>query len=162
MLPSLLTMWGLVTTLQGFSLFLSFRSLNNLNGSRVRSHIFWTSCLPLLSRSFGGLVHSQPCIHLLLTLVQGGVLPGLVLYLSFFYPRQLLHWRYIPMILPHTVTQVCAECLSSSRQPLLLAPSPAFLLLPSCIWMVLVTNEAGRGYLSLRDFSRCVSEYSPS
>ena len=27
-------------------------------------------------------------------------MPGLVLYLSFFYPRQLLHWRYIPMILP--------------------------------------------------------------
>jgi len=54
MLPTLLTMWGLVTTLQGFYFLLFFRS--GAEGFRFCSHLFWTPCLPILSRSFGGLV----------------------------------------------------------------------------------------------------------
>lgn len=33
-------------------------------------------------------------------------MPGLVLYLSYFYPRQLMHWRYISMILPHVAYSI--------------------------------------------------------
>lgn len=58
-LPTLLVLWGLVTTLQGF--------VHDYSGL-------------LICRFFLGLL-------------EGGLLPGLILYLSFFYPRQLLHWR---------------------------------------------------------------------
>ncbi|KAF9459860.1 major facilitator superfamily domain-containing protein [Collybia nuda] len=59
MLPTMLTLWGVVTTLQG----------------AVTSYAGLLAC-----RFFLGLF-------------EGGVLPGLVLYLSFFYPRQQLQWR---------------------------------------------------------------------
>ncbi|KAJ2915912.1 hypothetical protein MD484_g4529, partial [Candolleomyces efflorescens] len=59
MLPTMLTLWGLVTTLQG--MVTSYKGL-------------------LAARFFLGLL-------------EGGVFPGLVLYLSFFYPRQRLQWR---------------------------------------------------------------------
>ncbi|KAF5335333.1 hypothetical protein D9611_011736 [Ephemerocybe angulata] len=59
LLPTLLTLWGVVTTLQG--LVTSYKGL-------------------LAARFFLGLF-------------EGGVFPGLVLYLSFFYPRHMLQWR---------------------------------------------------------------------
>ncbi|KAF8629371.1 hypothetical protein AX17_005667 [Amanita inopinata Kibby_2008] len=59
MLPTMLTLWGIVTTLQGV--------VHNYQGL-------------LACRFFLGLF-------------EGGVFPGLVLYLSFFYPRQKLQWR---------------------------------------------------------------------
>ncbi|KAF8519874.1 major facilitator superfamily domain-containing protein [Hysterangium stoloniferum] len=59
MLPSMLTLWGIVTTLQG------------------------------VVKSYHGLL----VCRFFLGLFEGGVFPGLVLYLSFFYPRQRLQWR---------------------------------------------------------------------
>ena len=59
LLPTLLTLWGVVTTAQG----------------AVKSYEGLLAC-----RFFLGLA-------------EGGVFPGLVLYLSFFYPRQKLNWR---------------------------------------------------------------------
>ncbi|TFK21501.1 MFS general substrate transporter [Coprinopsis marcescibilis] len=59
MLPTMLTLWGVVTVLQG--IVSSYRGL-------------------LIARFFLGLL-------------EGGVLPGLVLYLSSFYPRRRLQWR---------------------------------------------------------------------
>ncbi|KIL64781.1 hypothetical protein M378DRAFT_126308 [Amanita muscaria Koide BX008] len=59
MLPTMLTLWGVVATLQGV--------VTNYSGL-------------LACRFFLGLF-------------EGGVFPGLVLYLSFFYPRQMLQWR---------------------------------------------------------------------
>ncbi|KDR84326.1 hypothetical protein GALMADRAFT_707697 [Galerina marginata CBS 339.88] len=59
MLPTMLTLWGVVTALQGV--------VHNYHGL-------------LACRFFLGLL-------------EGGVFPGLVLYLSFFYPRQMLQWR---------------------------------------------------------------------
>lgn len=59
MLPTMLTLWGVVTTLQGV--------VHNYHGL-------------LACRFFLGLL-------------EGGVFPGLVLYLSLFYPRQQLQWR---------------------------------------------------------------------
>ncbi|RXW24368.1 hypothetical protein EST38_g1480 [Candolleomyces aberdarensis] len=57
MLPAMLTLWGVVTTLQ--------------------------------VTSYGGLLAAR----FFLGLLEGGVFPGLVLYLSLFYPRQRLQWR---------------------------------------------------------------------
>ncbi|KAJ3526219.1 hypothetical protein NMY22_g10250 [Coprinellus aureogranulatus] len=59
MLPTMLTLWGVVTTLQG--------TVTSYSGL-------------LVARFFLGLL-------------EGGVFPGLVLYLSSFYPRQRLQWR---------------------------------------------------------------------
>ncbi|KAF5327673.1 hypothetical protein D9619_005010 [Psilocybe cf. subviscida] len=59
MLPTMLALWGIVTTLQG-----TVKTYHGL----------------LVCRFFLGLF-------------EGGVFPGLVLYLSFFYPRQRLNWR---------------------------------------------------------------------
>ncbi|KAJ3576373.1 hypothetical protein NP233_g462 [Leucocoprinus birnbaumii] len=59
MLPTMLTLWGVVTTLQG------------------------------VVTSYSGLLAAR----FFLGLLEGGVFPGLVLYLSFFYPRQRLQWR---------------------------------------------------------------------
>ncbi|KAF8219144.1 MFS general substrate transporter [Tricholoma matsutake] len=59
MLPTMLTLWGVVTTLQG------------------------------IVSSYKGLLAAR----FFLGLLEGGVFPGLVLYLSFFYPRQQLQWR---------------------------------------------------------------------
>ncbi|KAH9485871.1 putative transporter [Psilocybe cubensis] len=59
MLPTMLTLWGIVTTLQG------------------------------VVKSYHGLL----ACRFFLGLFEGGVFPGLVLYLSFFYPRQKLQWR---------------------------------------------------------------------
>ncbi|KAG6815558.1 hypothetical protein H0H87_000568 [Tephrocybe sp. NHM501043] len=59
MLPTMLTLWGIITTLQGV--------VHNYAGI-------------LACRFFLGLC-------------EGGVFPGLVLYLSFWYPRQQLQWR---------------------------------------------------------------------
>ncbi|KAF8198500.1 major facilitator superfamily domain-containing protein [Pholiota molesta] len=59
MLPTMLTLWGLVSTLQG------------------------------VVRSYSGLL----ACRFFLGLFEGGVFPGLVFYLSFFYPRQQLQWR---------------------------------------------------------------------
>jgi MFS family permease len=59
MLPTMLTLWGIVTTLQG------------------------------VVKSYHGLLAAR----FFLGLLEGGVFPGLVLYLSFFYPRQQLQWR---------------------------------------------------------------------
>ncbi|KAF9459783.1 major facilitator superfamily domain-containing protein [Collybia nuda] len=59
MLPTMLTLWGVVTTLQG------------------------------VVKSYQGLL----ACRFFLGLFEGGVFPGLVLYLSFFYPRQQLQWR---------------------------------------------------------------------
>ncbi|KAF9445153.1 MFS general substrate transporter [Macrolepiota fuliginosa MF-IS2] len=63
MLPTMLTLWGVVTTLQGKYL-------------RVVT-------------TYGGLL----ACRFFLGMLEGGVFPGLVLYLSFFYPRQRLQWR---------------------------------------------------------------------
>ncbi|KAJ3507119.1 hypothetical protein NLJ89_g6486 [Agrocybe chaxingu] len=63
MLPTMLTLWGIVTTLQG------------------KSHC--------VVRTYHGLL----VCRFFLGLLEGGVFPGLVLYLSFFYPRQRLQWR---------------------------------------------------------------------
>jgi len=59
MLPTMLTLWGIVTALQG------------------------------VVKSYQGLL----ACRFFLGLLEGGVFPGLVLYLSFFYPRQKLQWR---------------------------------------------------------------------
>ncbi|RDB27444.1 hypothetical protein Hypma_004085 [Hypsizygus marmoreus] len=59
MLPTMLTLWGVVTTLQG------------------------------IVKSYSGLLAAR----FFLGLLEGGVFPGLVLYLSCFYPRQKLQWR---------------------------------------------------------------------
>ncbi|KAF9459883.1 major facilitator superfamily domain-containing protein, partial [Collybia nuda] len=59
MLPTMLTLWGVVTTLEG-----TVTTYQRL----------------LVCRFFIGLF-------------EGGVFPGLVLYLSYFYPRQQLQWR---------------------------------------------------------------------
>ncbi|TFK36156.1 major facilitator superfamily domain-containing protein [Crucibulum laeve] len=59
MLPTMLTLWGVVTTLQG------------------------------VVKTYHGLL----VCRFFLGLLEGGVFPGLVLYLSFFYPRQRLHLR---------------------------------------------------------------------
>ncbi|PPQ89888.1 hypothetical protein CVT25_004810 [Psilocybe cyanescens] len=59
MLPTMLTLWGIVTTLQG------------------------------VVKTYHGLL----ACRFFLGLFEGGVFPGLVLYLSFFYPRQKLQWR---------------------------------------------------------------------
>ncbi|KAH6908856.1 major facilitator superfamily domain-containing protein [Coprinopsis sp. MPI-PUGE-AT-0042] len=59
LLPTMLTLWGIATTLQG--LVTSYKAL-------------------LAARFFLGLF-------------EGGVFPGLVLYLSSFYPRKRLQWR---------------------------------------------------------------------
>ncbi|KAF8070301.1 major facilitator superfamily domain-containing protein [Lyophyllum atratum] len=59
LLPTLLTLWGVVTTLQG------------------------------VVKSYSGLL----ACRFFLGLLEGGVLPGLVLYLSFFYPREKLQSR---------------------------------------------------------------------
>ncbi|KAF8626447.1 hypothetical protein AX15_004872 [Amanita polypyramis BW_CC] len=59
LLPTMLTLWGVVTTLQGV--------VYNYQGL-------------LACRFFLGMF-------------EGGVFPGLVLYLSMFYPRQMLQWR---------------------------------------------------------------------
>ncbi|PPQ95882.1 hypothetical protein CVT26_015574 [Gymnopilus dilepis] len=59
MLPTMLTLWGVVTTLQGVA------------------HNY----------------HALLVCRFFLGLFEGGVFPGLVLYLSFFYPRQQLQWR---------------------------------------------------------------------
>ncbi|KAF8960454.1 major facilitator superfamily domain-containing protein [Flammula alnicola] len=59
MLPTMLTLWGIITTLQG------------------------------VVHSYHGLL----ACRFFLGLCEGGVFPGLVLYLSFFYPRQQLQWR---------------------------------------------------------------------
>ncbi|KAF5324080.1 hypothetical protein D9619_011224 [Psilocybe cf. subviscida] len=59
MLASMLTLWGLVTTMQG------------------------------VIRNYAGLL----VCRFFLGLFEGGILAGLVLYCSFFYPRQKLQWR---------------------------------------------------------------------
>ncbi|KAJ3576981.1 hypothetical protein NP233_g27 [Leucocoprinus birnbaumii] len=59
MLPAMLALWGVVTTLQG------------------------------VVKSYSGLLAAR----FFLGMLEGGVFPGLVLYLSFFYPRQRLQWR---------------------------------------------------------------------
>ncbi|RDB17458.1 hypothetical protein Hypma_001625 [Hypsizygus marmoreus] len=59
MLPTMLTLWGVVTTLQG------------------------------IVKNYEGLL----ACRFFLGLLEGGVFPGLVLYLSCFYPRQKLQWR---------------------------------------------------------------------
>ncbi|KAG6917453.1 hypothetical protein DXG01_002430 [Tephrocybe rancida] len=63
MLPTMLTLWGIVTTLQGI--------VHDYTGI-------------LVCRFFLGLC-------------EGGVFPGLVLYLSFWYPRQQLQWRFVAL-----------------------------------------------------------------
>jgi len=59
MLPTMLTLWGVITTAQG------------------------------AVKSYGGLL----ACRFFLGLMEGGVFPGLVLYLSSFYPRKRLHMR---------------------------------------------------------------------
>ncbi|KAL0573852.1 hypothetical protein V5O48_008093 [Marasmius crinis-equi] len=59
MLPTMLTLWGIVTTLQG------------------------------LVKSYSGLLAAR----FFLGLLEGGVFPGLVLYLSYFYPRYKMNLR---------------------------------------------------------------------
>ncbi|KAF5349217.1 hypothetical protein D9756_009501 [Leucocoprinus leucothites] len=59
MLPTMLALWGIVTTLQG------------------------------VVKTYSGLLAAR----FFLGLLEGGVFPGLVLYLSCFYPRQKLQWR---------------------------------------------------------------------
>jgi sugar phosphate permease len=59
MLPTMLTLWGVVTTLQG------------------------------VVKSYSGLL----ACRFFLGLLEGGVFPGLVLYLSSWYPRRRLQWR---------------------------------------------------------------------
>ncbi|KAF5337619.1 hypothetical protein D9758_014928 [Tetrapyrgos nigripes] len=58
-LPTMLTLWGVVTTLQG------------------------------VVKTYGGLL----ACRFFLGLLEGGVFPGLVLYLSYFYPRYKMNWR---------------------------------------------------------------------
>lgn len=59
MLPTMLSIWGIITTLQG------------------------------VVTSYKGLL----ACRFFLGLMEGGVFPGLVLYLSVFYPRQKLQMR---------------------------------------------------------------------
>lgn len=59
MLPTMLTLWGLVATLQG------------------------------LVKTYSGLL----ACRFFLGLLEGGLLPGLVLYLSYFYPRYKMALR---------------------------------------------------------------------
>jgi len=59
MLPTMLTLWGVVTTLQG------------------------------VVKTYGGLL----ACRFFLGLLEGGVFPGLVLYLSYFYPRYKMNLR---------------------------------------------------------------------
>ncbi|KAH9482229.1 putative transporter [Psilocybe cubensis] len=59
LLPTMLTLWGIVTALQG------------------------------VVTTYEGLL----ACRFFLGLFEGGVFPGLVLYLSFFYPRLMLQWR---------------------------------------------------------------------
>lgn len=59
MLPTMLTLWGVVTTLQG------------------------------VVKTYSGLL----ACRFFLGLLEGGVFPGLVLYLSYFYPRYKMNLR---------------------------------------------------------------------
>jgi hypothetical protein len=98
MLPTMLTLWGIVTTLQGNLIFTSDLLADSL-----------TCCKGVVS-SYGGLLAARFFLGLLegmsqgydlyeagSTRVLGGVFPGLVLYLSYFYPRQQLQWRQVPV-----------------------------------------------------------------
>ncbi|KAJ3532091.1 hypothetical protein NMY22_g7890 [Coprinellus aureogranulatus] len=74
MLPTMLTLWGVVTTLQAMLDYLPLASF--LVSSKARPGFpMFTPVWP----------YQYP--------PAGGVFPGLVLYLSFFYPRQHLQWR---------------------------------------------------------------------
>lgn len=80
MLPAMLTVWGIITTLQGSVISLA------------------VYVLVLSSLGFLGVVHNYAGLlacRFFLGLFEGGVFPGLVLYLSLFYPRQRLQSRCV-------------------------------------------------------------------
>lgn len=75
-MPTLLTLWGIVVTLQG-------KTLNH-----------WAT--PFLTRMYEGLVTSYAglaTVRAFLGLVEGPMFPGIVLYLSGFYTREELSLR---------------------------------------------------------------------
>jgi hypothetical protein len=84
MLPTMVMLWGLVTTMQGF--IITYQGL-------------------LVCRFFLGLFEGlfklgpfKPTLTLLTSLI-GGAFPGVVLYLSFSYPRSRLNVRYVTYFL---------------------------------------------------------------
>ena len=78
-MPTLLTIWGIMVTLQGKSLFFPFKV------------IFISLAVQGLVTSFGGLV----TVRFFLGAVEGPMFPGIVLYLSGFYTREELSLRYV-------------------------------------------------------------------
>ncbi|KAG6810625.1 hypothetical protein H0H93_014850 [Arthromyces matolae] len=81
MLPTMLTMWGVITALQGV-----VKSYGGLLACRFFLGLCeGTSFIPLSSNPQPNKSFAHP----------GGVFPGLVLYLSFWYPRGQLQSRFI-------------------------------------------------------------------
>ena len=78
-MPTLLTIWGIMVTLQGKSLFFPFKK------------IYFSPAVQGLVTSFGGLV----TVRFFLGAVEGPMFPGIVLYLSGFYTREELSLRYV-------------------------------------------------------------------
>ena len=79
LMPTLLTIWGIMVTLQGKSFFFPFKE------------IFFSLAVQGLVTSFGGLV----TVRFFLGAVEGPMFPGIVLYLSGFYTREELSLRYV-------------------------------------------------------------------
>ena len=80
-MPTLLTLWGIIVTLQG-------QQLRMFVSCFLSIHIVFT---PGLVRSYAGLA----TVRAFLGLVESPMFPGIVLYLSGFYTRKELSLRYV-------------------------------------------------------------------
>lgn len=78
LMPTILTIWGLITALQGMC-----------DPDHEQRNVFWHN-VGLVS-SYAGLVVVRACLGL----VEGPMFPGIVLYLSGFYTRKELALRYV-------------------------------------------------------------------
>ena len=83
LMPTLLTVWGIMVTLQGQPL-----GVFVCCDLTLTRHIFFT---PGLVTSYAGLA----TVRAFLGLVEGPMFPGIVLYLSGFYTRKELSLRYV-------------------------------------------------------------------
>lgn len=81
-MPTILTIWGLICTLQGIL--------------ALDAHQVFANHGPIgLVTNYAGLI----CARAFLGLVEGPMFPGIVLYLSGFYTRKELSLRYLDAIL---------------------------------------------------------------
>jgi MFS family permease len=87
----------------------------------------------LVARFFLGLFEGQPFRHMfvdpnmLTCALSGGVFPGLVLYLSSFYPRRQLQWRFVLILFVVALTSR-VDSLSAYLSSFLLHLYPAHFL----------------------------------